>query len=59
MAHDNVRRMSTRQVMDFLKREVPAAPPGALPMLTFSDAMMRIVAQTPCRKSIGRASFPR
>lgn len=39
VAHDNVRRrMSTRQFTEFLKRDTPASPPGALPVVTFSDA---------------------
>jgi cyclase len=40
VAHDNVRRrMSTRQFIEFLEREEPASPPGALPIVTFSDAV--------------------
>ena len=40
VAHDNVRRrMSTRQFIEFLKRDQPASPPGALPTVTFSDAV--------------------
>src|ERR687895_1863000 len=40
VAHDNVRRrMSTRQFIEFIKREVLPAPPGALPVVTFSDAV--------------------
>lgn len=40
VAHDNVRRrMSTRQFVEFLKREELAAAPGALPVVTFSDAV--------------------
>lgn len=40
VAHDNVRtRMSTDQLMTFFKRAVPAAPPAALPMVTFSDGL--------------------
>jgi len=39
-AHDNVRRrMSTNQFIEFLKREEPAAPAGALPVVTFSNAV--------------------
>lgn len=38
VAHDNVReRMSTDQFMAFLDRNVPASPPGALPVVTFGD----------------------
>jgi cyclase len=40
IAHDNVRaRMSVPQAMEFLKREVPASPPGALPVITFNDSV--------------------
>jgi len=40
VAHDNVRRrMSTRQFIEALKREEPPAPPGALPVVTFNDAV--------------------
>jgi cyclase len=40
IAHDNVRRrMSTRQFIEFIKREEPAAVPGALPVVTFNDAV--------------------
>ncbi len=40
VAHENVRRrMSQDQVIDFLQEEVPAAAPGALPVITFTDAM--------------------
>jgi cyclase len=40
IAHDNVRRrMSTRQFIEFIKREEPAANPGALPVVTFNDAV--------------------
>lgn len=36
VAHHNVReRMSTDQFMAFMNREVPAAPPAALPVVTF------------------------
>lgn len=39
-AHDNVRRrMSSNQFIEFLKREEPAAPPGALPVVTFSNTL--------------------
>lgn len=40
VAHDNVRRrMSTGQFIEFIKRQEPAAPPGALPVVTFNDAV--------------------
>ena len=40
VAHDNVRRrMSTKQFIEFIKREEPAAAPGALPVVTFNDAV--------------------
>lgn len=40
VAHDNVRRrMSTGQFVEFLKREEPAAASGALPVVTFNDAV--------------------
>ena len=40
VAHDNVRkRMSTDQVLEFLKREVSASPAGALPVITFDSAV--------------------
>jgi glyoxylase-like metal-dependent hydrolase (beta-lactamase superfamily II) len=40
VAHDNVRRrMSSEQVNEFLQRTTPASPPGALPMITFSDTV--------------------
>ena len=40
VAHENVRRrMSTRQFIEFLNREELASPPGALPIVTFSDAV--------------------
>jgi len=40
VAHDNVReRMSTDQVMAFWGREVPASPAGALPVVTFTEAV--------------------
>ncbi|RMF79839.1 MAG: MBL fold metallo-hydrolase [Planctomycetota bacterium] len=38
VAHDNVRRrMSTKQVMKAFNREVPPAPPAALPVITYND----------------------
>src|SRR6056297_3944613 len=38
VAHDNVRqRLSTGQFMAFFEREVPPAPDGALPVVTFND----------------------
>jgi cyclase len=40
VAHDNVRRrMSTRQFIEFIKREELPAPSGALPVVTFNDAV--------------------
>ncbi len=40
VAHDNVRtRMSVPQMLEFFKRAVPASPPGALPVITFNDAV--------------------
>jgi glyoxylase-like metal-dependent hydrolase (beta-lactamase superfamily II) len=40
IAHDNVRRrMSTRQFMEALQREVPPSPTGALPIVTFDDTV--------------------
>jgi glyoxylase-like metal-dependent hydrolase (beta-lactamase superfamily II) len=40
IAHDNVRRrMSTKQFIEALKREIPASPAGALPVVTFNDGM--------------------
>ena len=40
VAHENVRRrMSTRQFIEMLKREEPAAAPRALPVVTFNDAV--------------------
>ena len=40
VAHDNVRaRMSTDQFLEFLKRDVPASPKVALPVVTFSETM--------------------
>ena len=40
VAHDNVRRrMSTRQFIEFIKREELPSPPGALPVVTFNDAV--------------------
>jgi glyoxylase-like metal-dependent hydrolase (beta-lactamase superfamily II) len=39
VAHDNVRkRMSTDQFIEFFKRAEPAAPRGALPVVTFNDS---------------------
>lgn len=38
VAHDNVRkRMAAGQLMEFFEREVPPAPDGALPVVTFDD----------------------
>ncbi|NKI36588.1 MBL fold metallo-hydrolase [Wenzhouxiangella sp. XN79A] len=38
VAHDNVRqRLSTGQFMAFFERDVPPAPDGALPVVTFND----------------------
>lgn len=38
VAHDNVRkRMSTGQFMAFFEREIPPAPDGALPVVTFNN----------------------
>ncbi len=40
VAHDNVRRrMSTEQFIQALNRREPAAPKGALPVVTFTDAV--------------------
>lgn len=40
VAHENVRRrMSTRQFIEFLKREQLPSPPGALPVVTFSEGV--------------------
>ncbi|MGQ0640856.1 MAG: MBL fold metallo-hydrolase [Gemmatimonadaceae bacterium] len=40
IAHDNVRRrMSTEQFIQSLNRREPAAPKGALPIVTFTDAV--------------------
>ncbi len=40
IAHDNVRkRMSTDQFMAAFDRSVPASPAGALPVVTFTDAV--------------------
>jgi cyclase len=40
VAHDNVRRrMSTKQFIEFIKREEPAAAAGALPVVTFSEGV--------------------
>ena len=38
LAHENVRRrMSAPQFIEFLRRDMPAAAPGALPVVTFSE----------------------
>jgi glyoxylase-like metal-dependent hydrolase (beta-lactamase superfamily II) len=44
VAHDNVRkRMSVGQFMEAMKRQVPPAPPKALPVVTFStDATLHL-----------------
>lgn len=44
VAHENVRkRMSVGQFMDAMKRQVPASPPKALPVVTFStDATLHL-----------------
>ena len=40
VAHDNVRkRMSTDQFIEAINRREPAAPKGALPVVTFTDAV--------------------
>lgn len=40
VAHDNVRmRMSTEQFIERLGQRVPASPAGALPVVTFNDAV--------------------
>ena len=40
VAHENVRRrMSTGQVMKLLQREIPPAPPEALPVVTFTESV--------------------
>ncbi len=40
VAHDNVRaRMSTDQFLEFLKKDVPASPKIALPVVTFSETV--------------------
>jgi glyoxylase-like metal-dependent hydrolase (beta-lactamase superfamily II) len=40
VAHDNVRRrMSTRQFMEAIRREIPASPPVALPVVTFAEGV--------------------
>jgi len=40
VAHDQVRaRMSTDQFVSFVQSAVPASPPAALPVVTFSDAV--------------------
>ena len=39
-AHDNVRaRMSTEQLSKLMNRTIPAAPPAALPVVTFDDGV--------------------
>ena len=39
-AHDNVRRrLSSPQFIEFLKKEIPAAPEAALPVVTFSETI--------------------
>ncbi len=38
IAHDNVyKRMSAEQVNEFFKSKTPASPPGALPVVTFTE----------------------
>lgn len=40
VAHDNVRaRMSADQFLEFLQKDVPASPKGALPVVTFSETV--------------------
>jgi glyoxylase-like metal-dependent hydrolase (beta-lactamase superfamily II) len=40
VAHENVRRtLSADQFMSAFNRTVPAAPPGALPVITFNDSV--------------------
>jgi cyclase len=40
VAHDNVRRrMSVEQFLEAFGRRVPASPPGALPVVTFTEAV--------------------
>ena len=40
VAHENVRaRMSVDQFIEAFGRTIPAAPPGALPVITFTDAI--------------------
>jgi glyoxylase-like metal-dependent hydrolase (beta-lactamase superfamily II) len=40
VAHENVRqRMSTKQFMAAMQREVPPAPPAALPVVTFAEGV--------------------
>jgi len=40
VAHENVRkRMSTEQLIEFLRSTVPAAPGAALPLVTFADSV--------------------
>lgn len=48
VAHDNVRvRMSAEQVLEALGRTVPPSPPGALPVVTFTDSVtFHLNAQT-------------
>ncbi|MDW8258219.1 MAG: MBL fold metallo-hydrolase, partial [Gammaproteobacteria bacterium] len=37
VAHDNtLRRLSTKQLVDFFNMEIPASPPAALPIVTFA-----------------------
>lgn len=41
VAHENVlRRMSEKQRLGHIERDVPPSPPGALPMLTFGDELI-------------------
>ena len=40
VAHENVReRMSVEQFLELFQRTVPASPPAALPVITFTDAV--------------------
>ena len=40
VAHENVRRrMSSGQFIEFFKRDEPPSPPGALPVVTFTDEL--------------------
>lgn len=40
VAHDKVRqRLASDQFMPFMDRQVPASPPGALPVVTFNDTV--------------------